>query len=198
MTPLKLPMMMYGRFRHVRVKHDKEGHTVYLKNTAGEIRLTPKGKKIPVKEKVWINHVRGKSNGIYPSVNHIYKRIAHGRQQLNQPALDLLETWKALAYEWAQETHWDHSYNGKVVVELTAYFPNDLKKRDTNNVFKLLMDALEGPIYPNDVNALPRVLDFHTVEEEEPYFILNIYRKEDEAIVMRERHRSLYSPLSKV
>ncbi|MNI87241.1 Endodeoxyribonuclease RusA [compost metagenome] len=76
----------------------------------------------------------------------------------------------------------------KVVVELTAYFPNDKLRRDTNNVFKLMMDALTDIIYDDDEFALPRVIDFHKVsDEEKPYFKLDIYLKEEEDEVIMQR-----------
>lgn len=181
--PLILPMMMYGKFRAERVKKDKNGNTIY--------KINKKGEKVPVKEKVWVEHKEENGDpGVYPSVNHIYVNMAKGRKRLSKPAEQLKEKWEALAIMWAKDNNWEMTNKEKVVIELTAYFPNDNKVRDTNNVFKLLMDALEGIIYDNDHYALPRVMDFQRVKDgEKPYFKIHIYKKEDEYEVLQQRYR---------
>lgn len=142
-----------------------------------------------IKEKVWITHSKENSDkGVYPSVNHIYTRMAKGRQKLTDPAQQLKDDWSLDARMWAEDNGWQVTKNQKVVVELTAYFPADNKTRDVSNVFKLLMDAFTDIIYDDDEYALPRVIDFHRVEEgQEPYFTLDIYLKDEEDAIVMER-----------
>lgn len=182
--PLIVRMMMFGRYRSERVVKDDAGKTkTIIKN----------GKKVSIKKKVWIEHVRGVDQGFYPSVNHIYVNMAKGRKRLSDPAEDLKQSWETEAQIWANDNLWDMTKDEKVVVELTAYFPKDKTKRDTHNVFKLMLDAFEGILYENDTFVLPRVMDFHTVKEgEEPYFEINVYKKEEEHLVGSNR----YSPAS--
>lgn len=181
-TTLILPMMMYGKFASTRAKRDKDGNAIVKKRDS-------KGRLVYEREKCWVTHSeKDGDKGVYPSVNHIYKRIAHGRQKLTTPAEKLKEKWEAAAHMWVEENGWQLTKEEKVVVELTAYFPNDNLTRDTNNVFKLLMDAFTDIIYDDDEYALPRVMDFHKVgEEEKPYFKLDIYLKSEENEVFMQR-----------
>ncbi len=170
---LEVPMMMFGKFRLTRTKKDKKGNKVLNKN----------GKK--VMEKYWKEHNPFNGDpGVYPSVNRIYQRVSHGRQKLIKPAEDLMDQWSVLAKMWAIDNEWELT-DDKVIIEMVAYFPRDNRKRDTHNVFKIMMDAFEGVLYKNDEDALPRVMDYKKVEEDQdPYFKLNIYKKEHENDVL--------------
>lgn len=190
--PLKLPMMMYGKFRRRRAKRDENGNAIVIgryKNGRPKYKM----------ENYWLVHSEKNGDpGVYPSVNHIYTRIAHGRQKLTKPAEDLMKKWETYAMAWANETGWQMTEKEKVVIELTAYFPNDNKKRDVNNVFKLMMDALSGIIYDDDEYALPRVMDFHKVKKgEKPYFELNIYKKSEEEMIQKIRLKEIYDELAR-
>lgn len=180
MEPLILPMMMYGKFRGMRVKRDADGNTV---------KKMVKGKETSIKEKVWIIHREEDGDpGVYPSVNHIYVHTGKGGRRLSKPAEALKEKWEALASMWAHDTAWHMTEKEKVVVEMIAHFPDESRDRDTNNVFKLLMDALNEIIYDDDHFALPRVMDFKTVAPgEKPFFELYIYRKADEDEIQQQR-----------
>lgn len=181
-TSLIIPMMMYGKFRSERAKRDENGKAIVLKRDS-------KGRKVYDTEKCWVTHSeRNGDKGVYPSVNKIYTRIAKGRQKLTAPAQKLKEKWELEAHLWMKDNHWEMSEKEKVVIELTAYFPNDNLRRDTNNVFKMMMDAFTGIIYDDDEFALPRVMDFHKVGEgEKPYFKLDIYLKSEEDEILMER-----------
>lgn len=179
---LVIPMMMFGKFRSTRAKRDKDGNTIVK-------RVDAKGRKVYETQKCWVTHSKKNGDkGVYPSVNHIYTRMAKGRQKLTEPAERLKEEWEVLAQAWLHETGWQMTKEQKVVVELTAHFPADKIRRDTNNVFKLMMDAFSDIIYDDDEYALPRVMDFFTVEEgQSPYFQLDIYLKEEEDEVLMQR-----------
>ena len=192
MKPLILPMMMYGKFRTTRVKKDNEGNTIYKRNPDGSYKLDKHGRKIPEKEKVWIYH-REEDNdpGVYPSVNHIYViNMKHGKKRLSAPAEKLKEKWEVITKEWMEENNWKTTSKEKIVIEVTPYFPNDNIRRDSNNAFKLMMDAFNGLIYDDDYYGLPRVMDFAKVQDgESPYFEVYIYKKDDEYEILQQRIR---------
>lgn len=179
---LIIPMMMFGKFRGTKAKRDEEGNAIVKKRDS-------KGRLTYVTEKTWVTHSeKNGDKGVYPSVNHIYKRMGNGRQKLTAPAEKLKEKWEMEAKAWAEKHNWEVTKKQKVVVELTAYFPADKKTRDTNNVFKLMMDAFSEIIYDDDEFALPRVMDFHRVKAgEKPYFKLDIYLKSEEDEVIMQR-----------
>ncbi|SFJ65112.1 Endodeoxyribonuclease RusA [Paenibacillus sp. UNC496MF] len=185
---LILPMMMFGRYKDYVKEPDPEKpgkyRTVYEKNKRG--KLKPKTK--------WIVHSEANGDpGFFPSVNHIYNNTRGGGKKLTKAAEDLFNRWQLAARDWCFRNQWEMAVKEKVVVEVTAYFPNK-QVRDTNNVFKLLMDSLEHVIFDNDYYALPRVKDFLILDKDcgiRPYFELVIFRKEDEAQIELERAEQL-------
>ena len=184
-SPLILPMMMFGRFRGYEKEYDPKTKRSKIKK-----KKNKKGKLVPVKK--WIIHREEDGDqGIFPSVNNIYVNKGKAKR-LSKPAEDLKEKWATFTKIWAEDNQWEITKGEKIVVELTPYFPNDKIKRDATNAFKLMMDAFEGIIYDNDYYALGRIKDLKTIEEkdEEPYFKVDIYKKEDEAYVLYEQLRS--------
>ncbi|WP_205126982.1 RusA family crossover junction endodeoxyribonuclease [Oceanobacillus profundus] len=175
---LRLPMMMFGSFKQTKAKRDENNKTI----------KKPNGQYVLQKYTKVHNEMAG-DPGVFPSVNHIYQRTKNGRQKLTKPAENLLEKWNSLAQIWSYNNGWELR-SDKVVVEITTYFPNDNKERDTHNAIKLMMDALEGVIYKKDSKALPRIMDFHKVEDNDaPHFMLTIYKKEEEYEIMQSRYR---------
>lgn len=172
-------MMMFGRFRRTRAKRDEHGNTM----------KKPNGTYIT--EKYWKVHKEEDGDpGVYPSINHVYVRMAKGRQKYIKPAEELMDKWANIAKMWAKDNDWDVT-DEKLVFELIAHFPNDNKKRDTHNAFKMMLDTFEGILYENDSKVLPRVMDYTKVKEgESPYFELIIYEKEKEYEVLKERYRA--------
>ena len=63
------------------------------------------------------------------------------------------------AYRAMCETGWTCPQAEKVVVELTVFWP-DRRRRDAQNLLKLLCDALEGSAVDDDRYMLVRVMDF--------------------------------------
>lgn len=60
---------------------------------------------------------------------------------------------------WRNKNKW-RTANGKVIVRLWFFFP-DNRRRDTHNGLKALLDAFEdAQIYKNDQTALPQVMDY--------------------------------------
>ena len=177
LVPLRLPMMMYGMFKAQFAKVDKAtGEKV--RDAKGKIKYEYKNRK----------YTPENSNGIYPSVNHMYVNGPKGSKRLAKGAEELKDKWYIEAQLWARDNGWSMTDKEKVVVELIAHFPADNKKRDASNALKLMLDAFEGIIYKDDTFALPRIIDFHHVSEgEQPYFELYVYKKEDELNIAYER-----------
>lgn len=155
-----LPLQMFGKNGdswHIKgepIRRRKVvGYTVYKTGKK-------KGQKKPIKE--W---VMGKqmSKGFYPSANHIYVNASFrggGQKMLSPIAEDKLLEWKAIAMEWQKQTGFKTvDAPHKVIIELMYYLP-DLKKRDTHNAKKLLLDSLEGVIHNDDMFIIDRTLDF--------------------------------------
>lgn len=101
-----------------------------------------------------------------PSVNHAYRRVWMGRgekrylaDKLTREAESWMEgaAWRALAA--ARRAKWECRISDKVVVELTAWWP-DARRRDIHNLHKLLADSFEGVVYSDDRFALLRDMDF--------------------------------------
>lgn len=168
-------MMMFGSYKGYEYEQDP---------TTGKQKIKKKLVKGKLKSVIKIHrHVEENGDpGFYPSVNHIYDNDGRGGKKLSKPAQDLFDRWHSLAHLWAIQNGWELTKKEKVVVEVTAYFP-DKKGRDTNNVFKLLADSLEHAIYDNDHYALMRTMDFIYLEKNSnisPYFELRIFKKSDE------------------
>lgn len=90
-----------------------------------------------------------------PSVNHCYIRTPNG-MALTQKARD----WKLRA-AWEAKTTlrgWRVA-DQKVVLEIWVFWA-DRRKRDLDNLGKLLCDSLQGIVYTNDRWALPRFMDW--------------------------------------
>ncbi|MNC30077.1 Endodeoxyribonuclease RusA [compost metagenome] len=97
-----------------------------------------------------------------PTVNHMYEnRMSGGRRKrvLTPEARRWMDNAVVLANLWRQKNKWPTA-QGKVIVKLWYYFP-DNRKRDTHNGLKALLDALEDAlIYTNDKYALPWIMDY--------------------------------------
>lgn len=144
MDPLMLPLMMYGSYSM---------HTN---------QINSEGKKEKIK-RVY-THVEGIDKGFFPSVNHIYVNTKYGGKKLKPAAEALFSKWQWLAKEWAMKNNWSFEKTEKIVLEMTLYYPDHVK-RDSHNVIKLLLDALQGILYDNDYYALPRIQNFHVLKE---------------------------------
>jgi Holliday junction resolvase RusA-like endonuclease len=153
-----LPMMMFGSYRGYET--DKASGT--------------KRKKI-------FTHVEENGDpGFFPSVNHIYMNTAKGGKKLTKPAEELKAKWTSIVQKACEESKWEMRVKEKVIVNCRFYFP-DRRIRDTNNIFKLLMDSMEGVVFKNDYFALPRVEDFQILKDKfvKPYIEVEIKEKEN-------------------
>lgn len=116
-----------------------------------------------------------------PSVNGMYytartaARGKAGRRRLAPEA----GAWKREARDIAEmealHAGWKVTRHSKIVVEITAFWPDGERGRDMNNLHKALADALETVIYHDDSMALLRDMDFQ-VDERRPRVELRIYQ----------------------
>src|SRR5690606_9277420 len=95
--------------------------------------------------------------GVPPSVNHQYVRTKRG-QALSKEAKRYAETVQWYAWEAAKRHGWRCTPKGQqVIVRLWYYWP-DRRRRDTHNAYKVLLDAMQGVVYEDDRDVLPRVM----------------------------------------
>ena len=103
-----------------------------------------------------------------PSVNAAYANNRYGgRGRLLTPAA---ENWKLMAGYAAKQAV------RSVDWQMTA--PDDKRRRDMNNLHKLLCDALEGVVYPDDKMVLVRDMDF-AIDRKHPRIEISVYIKHD-------------------
>jgi crossover junction endodeoxyribonuclease RusA len=103
---------------------------------------------------------------IPPSVNHAYANNRKGQRILTATAKVWVSTAGCIARAEARKQGWKCSQGVKLVMEIWVYWP-DNKRRDTNNLFKLMCDAFEGVLYDDDRYVLPRAMDY-SVDKKNP------------------------------
>jgi crossover junction endodeoxyribonuclease RusA len=99
---------------------------------------------------------------IPPSVNACYNNnvgMGRGRMLTNEA-----KTWKAIAgYEAKQEAHRTRyqmpEKGDKIVIRIYAFWP-DKRRRDMNNLHKLIADAFTNVLYHDDNVVLIRDMDY--------------------------------------
>jgi crossover junction endodeoxyribonuclease RusA len=128
--------------------------------------MTNKEKKVKA-QKVAIQETAKQNNDLYrvmperphatlnmvlplaPSVNHAYK-IVRGRKVMSAQAKQYIAlVHKVVTEIKAKECYIPEKENVWLVCEITYYFP-DRRQRDSHNMIKILMDALEGVAFVND------------------------------------------------
>ena len=116
-----------------------------------------------------------------PSVNHMYVNAKiRGRniRVLRKHANDWFNESLEKTRQYIIDEKWEMK-SQKIILEIYLYYPN-LKTRDSHNMLKILLDALErGGIYSNDKFALPRIMDF-TLDKSNPRIeiFLSVLNKE--------------------
>jgi crossover junction endodeoxyribonuclease RusA len=121
-----------------------------------------------------------------PSVNHSHKNALRrsrrtGRLYTAQVPTGHTRAWRDAAYQAARRAivtaRWRPIAEGKVVVELTYFWP-DRRRRDTHNRIKELMDVLQvAGAFANDCQALAREQDFR-LDTERPRVEIAVRRKQ--------------------
>jgi crossover junction endodeoxyribonuclease RusA len=102
-----------------------------------------------------------------PSVNHAYKNVSIKKRIKTVEASAYISQTAWTARAWAQQTGWTMpSKDQKVIMRVWIWWANN-RRRDSDNIFKILSDSLTGIVYPDDCMVLPRVMDF-AVDKENP------------------------------
>lgn len=93
---------------------------------------------------------------IAPSVNHMYI-FGKGTKCLTKEAKAYIEKTQKICIQAMKEQKWKvEKENVWYHMDLYFYFP-DKRIRDSHNCLKLLMDSLEGILFPNDYFVMPRI-----------------------------------------
>jgi crossover junction endodeoxyribonuclease RusA len=97
--------------------------------------------------------------------------------------------WRIKA--WMPQAHWIFpDPHTKVVLAFWVYWP-DRRVRDTGNLIKVLGDACQGVLLPNDRMLLPRPMDF-TVDRHHPRLACRVWVHRP-ARIREPRHRLSFS-----
>jgi crossover junction endodeoxyribonuclease RusA len=102
--------------------------------------------------------------GTPPSVNHMYVRFLDRKGRVHRRPSREAERWKE-AIAWAARAAklrhgWRCVPSGrKVVVKIWVFWP-DNRRRDSDNIWKILLDGLKGQLFEDDRWVLPRVMDW--------------------------------------
>lgn len=126
-----------------------------------------------------MNELRIIIPGNPPSVNHVYRNVAINRRITTADGQKWRQNVQVIATEAITLQKWEMSVEEKLVAEVMIYWPTR-RKRDVENVGKLLWDALEGIVYDNDRWLLPRYMDF-AVDKHNPRVEIRFYRMEEGA-----------------
>lgn len=95
-----------------------------------------------------------------PSVNHAYKNVSIKRRIKTDEANAYISTAGWTAKSWVQKSGWTvPNKTTKVIMRVWIWWPN-ARRRDSDNIFKILSDSLTGIVYVDDCMVLPRVIDF--------------------------------------
>lgn len=95
------------------------------------------------------------------SVNSMYVNTRSGGKRLSKLAETYMCKTKAMVNAYICDSGWKKQCDSTwYYLDIVAYMP-DRKVRDSHNLLKLLLDALEGLAYHNDYYVLPLI---HSVE----------------------------------
>lgn len=115
---------------------------------------------------------------IPPSVNHMYQSAGRGRR-LTRDAVQYIKIAQEECKKKIKEYGWKKD-KPKVwyYMDLYYYFPDKLV-RDSHNTLKILTDAFEGLLYPNDYFVMPRIQNV-TLDREDPRLEILFFPQEYE------------------
>lgn len=92
-----------------------------------------------------------------PSQNHMYFTAKNGMRILRTEAKKVFNIIRQKSIDAVREQGWKRELEGIWYrVEMKFYMP-DKRKRDSHNTFKIMFDAMEDVIYPDDYYILPTV-----------------------------------------
>lgn len=93
-----------------------------------------------------------------PSVNNLYFNC-HGRRAMTSQGRDYKTRLGALAIYERQKQSWPLVVGKKIVMELRVFWA-DRRRRDTDNIIKVIQDSFTGVLYDDDRWVLPRIMDW--------------------------------------
>lgn len=117
-----------------------------------------------------------------PSVNHAYVNFRVGNRIQRAPSKETEQYKKDVAWQakaWAQRTGWRAPEPGQKLILKTWTFWRTAGRQDTHNRIKILADALEGILYPDDRWVLLQEQDF-AVDKQAPRIEIELRRLHDD------------------
>jgi Holliday junction resolvase RusA-like endonuclease len=111
-----------------------------------------------------------------PTANHCYVTTKGGRRVLKKDAKQYMEDVAVMVARQALDED-SFPLTGLLIVEAT-YYPPDNRRRDTDNVRKVLADGLAAGLMVDDSRFLWRDQD-RTVDRIQPGVSLVVYPKEE-------------------
>ena len=104
---------------------------------------------------------------IPPSVNRAYRNVRIDMRIKTDDAAQFLHDAGWTAKHWARQNEWRMPANSqKVIMRVWIWWPN-AKRRDPDNIFKMLNDAIKGVLIEDDNMILPQVIDFE-IDKQNP------------------------------
>lgn len=96
--------------------------------------------------------------GVPTSVNSMYVNGPRGSRRLSSEAERYVVNAKGLINLAVEEQAWVKPRKGVWLYADMVFYFKDRRIRDSHNSLKLLMDVLQGKVYANDYNVLPRIM----------------------------------------
>jgi crossover junction endodeoxyribonuclease RusA len=93
-----------------------------------------------------------------PSVNHLYFNC-HGRRAMTTQGKAFKAEVGAIAMAEKVRQKWKCPVASKIVMELFIYWP-DKRKRDADNIIKIIQDSFTGILWDDDRWVLPRIMNW--------------------------------------
>lgn len=115
-----------------------------------------------------------------PSVNHAYKNVSIQKRIKTDEANAYIAQAGWVAKAWMQQSGWTMpDKSTKVVMRVWIWWANN-RRRDADNLFKILSDSLTGIAYIDDCMVLPQVIDF-SVDKHNPRVEIELEEVENDA-----------------
>jgi len=93
-----------------------------------------------------------------PSVNHCYQRAKNKRLFLSKEGKAFMQFANLYIIQTVKKHRWKPIPAGEFFNLAIAFEMKNRVFPDPNNMLKLLIDAMEGPVYENDKWALPMIV----------------------------------------
>lgn len=90
---------------------------------------------------------------IPPSVNHMY---VGPKRAMDAKARAWFTEARLLLCVQVREQRWKMTSATWLYADMKFYMP-DLRRRDSHNTIKILLDVMEGFVYENDFYVMPRI-----------------------------------------